>query len=321
MMGSILGSVAALAVVTAPPQTRDTVIRFSSGPMTLEGTLLLPAGSGPWPAVVIIAGSGPTDRNGNSPAGVSSDVYLMLAGALAERGIASFRYDKRGLPSSKGTINPLVMTMSDFSRDATAAVQMLKGRADIGPVSLIGHSEGGSLAMMAATEGAPIAGLVLVSAAGRDLTTLMREQLARQFPPPLLAAFDTAWARYSLTDSAVTAPPGLELLFQPGARSFLKSWRVIDPVALLRGISLPTLVVQGETDLQVTPADANALGSARKDVKVLLLPGVNHVLKLDSGATIAAQQAASYNNRTLPLAPAVAPAIADFILALPHRRP
>ena len=321
MIGSTLGALAALTLAGVAPGQRDTVLSFTNGTMTLEGTLQLPAGTGPWPAVVIIAGSGPTDRNGNSPAGVSSDTYLLLAQALAERGVASYRYDKRVLPSRKGTIaNPMAMTLADFAADAAAAARMLRGRSDIGPVLFLGHSEGGTLAIMAAADGAPVSGLVLVSTAGRDISTIMREQIARQVPPALLAAFDTAWAGYIGSDTAVKAPAGLEVLFQPGARAFMKHWQSIDPVALLRGISIPVLVVQGETDVQVTAADAKRLGSARPDVRVVLLPGVNHVLRLHSGATMA-EQAATYTDKSLPLAPAVTPAIADFVLAQPRRSP
>jgi pimeloyl-ACP methyl ester carboxylesterase len=317
MIVSMLGGLAAL-MLASQPAPRDTVIRFTSGTMSLEGTLLLPAGNGPHPAVVIVAGSGPTDRDGNNPGGVAAATYRMLAEGLAARGIASFRYDKRSLPTSKGTMNLFAVTLADFSGDALAAVRLVKARADIGPVVLLGHSEGGTLVSMAARDGAPVAGLVLVSAVGRNLTTVLREQLARQLPSGLLASFDTAWAGYIGSDTAVKSPAGLEMLFHPANRSFMKSWQAIDPVDLLRRLSIPTLIVHGETDVQTTPDDARQLASARPDVKLVLLPGVNHVLKLESGRTLAEQQK-SYADGSLPLAPGVAPAIADFVLALPRR--
>jgi pimeloyl-ACP methyl ester carboxylesterase len=292
---------------------RDSVMHFTSGSLSLEATLTLPGGTGPWPAAVIIAGSGPTDRNGNSPAGVSTDTYAMLARGLAERGIATLRYDKRSLPATRGTFDFTSVTPHEFAADAAAAARAMASRGDIGPVSFIGHSEGGMLALLAARGGAPVRRLVLVSATGRDLTTVLREQLSRQFSPAMVSQFDTAWTAY-LAGEPFTTPKGLEALFVPVNRRFMQSWRDIDPVDLLRGLALPTLVLQGETDVQVTPADAGALGSARPDVKVVLLPGVNHVLKIYRGKTIA-EQMTSYTTRSLPLAPGVVPAIAGFLLA------
>ena len=294
---------------------RDSVVHFTSGSLTLEGTLMLPAGTGPFPAAVIIAGSGPTDRDGNAPGGIATDMYAMLARGLAERGIASLRYDKRGLASSKGTFDMANTTLADFAADAAAAVTWLAGRQDVAGVTFIGHSEGGTLAMLAARDGAPVRGLVLVSTAGRDPTVILREQLGRQLPAPLLSAFDSTWAIYINTDSVVTAPAGLEALFVPVNRRFLKSWQAIDPVALLRGLRVPTLVVQGETDVQITPADARALAAARPDVRLEILPGVNHVLKPATGTT-AQQQMAAYTDRMIPLAPTVVPVVAQFILGL-----
>jgi pimeloyl-ACP methyl ester carboxylesterase len=315
--GIAAGALVALCARLAGGQTltRDSVVHFTSGPLTLEGTLVMPAGPGPFPTAVIIAGSGPTDRNGNSPGGVSTDMYAMLARGLAERGIGSLRYDKRGLPSSRGTFEMAQTTLAHFAADAAAAARYLKARNDVASVTLIGHSEGGTLAMLAARDSAPVLGLVLIATAGRDPSVILREQLGRQLPPPMLAAFDSAWRIYVHTDSAVTAPPGLESLFVPVNRAFLRSWQAIDPVALLRSLHGPVLVLQGETDVQITPADARALGAARSGVRVEVLPGVNHVLKTASGST-PQQQMAAYTDRTIPLAPAVVPAVAQFILGL-----
>ena len=192
------------------------------------------------------------------------------------------------------------------------AVPEAAARDDVGPVFFLGHSEGGTLAMIAAREAAPVAGLILVSAAGRDPTTIIREQLGRQLPPAVLAQFDTVWARYLAGDS-VTAPlPALAPLLLPVNRRFLQSWQAFRPAETLGALRLPTLVLQGETDVQTTVEDARVLASARPDVTLVILPGVNHVLKLASGAT-AAEQMASYTDRTMPLAPAVVSTLAEWI--------
>ncbi len=281
--------------------------------MTLHGTLALPEGEGPFPAAVIIAGSGPTDRDGNAPGGLNSRMYALLAEGLAARGIASLRYDKRGLPSTQGAFDMAITTVNDFATDALEAAKAMTSRGDIGPVYLVGHSEGGSLAILAATAGAPVRGLVLVSTMGRPFTVVLREQLAKQLPPPMLAQFDTAWATYVTTDDSVAYPPVLASLFVPVNRKFVQSWESVSAVDLVASLEHPVLVVQGETDVQVTPADARALASARAGVTLVLLPGVNHVLKEATGST-ANEQLVSYTDPSLPLAPSVVPAIAVWIL-------
>jgi hypothetical protein len=149
---------------------------------------------------------------------------------------------------------------------------------------------------------------------GRSFSVVLREQLARQLPAPMLERFDTAWATYVLTDDSVAYPPILASLFAPVNRRFVQSWEGVRPVELLASLGQAVLVVQGETDVQVTPADARALASARPDVTLTLLAGVNHVLKEATGTT-ANEQLMSYTDPSLPLAPSVVRTIATWILA------
>lgn len=294
-------------------QVVDSAFRFTSGDLTLEGTLLVPADSGPFPAVVIIAGSGPTDRDGNAGPTLRTDMYRQLAEGLAARGIASLRYDKRGLPSTEGTFDLATTTIADFAADAHEAVRALDRRPEVGPIFLLGHSEGGTHAILAAGDGAPVRGLVLVATVGRRMSVVLREQLARQLPESVLVRFDTAWARYIETDEPVTVPPMLAALFAPVNRTFLQSWAPLDNAGLVAGLEHPVLVVQGETDVQVTTEDARLLAAARPDVTLAILPGVNHVLKHAEGATAMAQMA-SYADPGIPIAPEVVATVAGWIL-------
>lgn len=293
----------------APVESEFT---FATAGLVLQGTLTLPAGDGPWPGVVIVAGSGPTDRNGNSAAGLATDMYRLLAHGLAELGIASLRYDKRGLPSSEGTFDMAATTIEDFARDALAATRALDARDDISGVFLLGHSEGGTLATLAVRDGAPVRGLILVATLGRRFRDVVREQLARQLPEGMLAQFDTAWAGYLDSDTAVTYPPALAGLFVPVNRRFTQSWDRVNMPGLVAGIEQPVLVVQGETDVQATVADGRALAAADPTATLEILPGVNHVLKETTGAT-AVEQMPTYTNPAIPLAPGVVSLIAGWI--------
>ncbi|HEX4562246.1 MAG TPA: alpha/beta fold hydrolase, partial [Gemmatimonadales bacterium] len=172
-------TVLSLALVALAVQTADTMppaaavespYTIHSGALELGGTLTVPRGvTGRLPVVVIIAGSGPTDRNGNSLMGIRPNSYAQLAWRLAERGIATLRYDKRGLPGTKGVVDITHLTLDDFAADARAAAESLGRDSRFARVLLLGHSEGSALALLAARTGPPVAGVISVSGLGRPL--------------------------------------------------------------------------------------------------------------------------------------------------------
>ena len=315
-------SLVLLALVT---QAADTVppvgavespYMIHSGTLGLAATLTLPRGaSGAVPVAVIIAGSGPTDRNGNSLLGIRPNAYAQLAWRLAERGIATLRYDKRGMPGTQGTFDITNMTLDDFAADARAAAESLSRDRRFSRVVFIGHSEGASLALIAARQGAPVAGVVHVSGLGRGLGEVLREQLSRQFDSATMVRYDTAMKHYLLGEQPADVPPALAMLFVPVNRTFLRSMAAFDPPAAIRAVQQPVLIVQGATDLQASVADAERLHAARPDAKLVVIPEVNHVLKHDTAQTIAAQMG-SYQDPTVPIVTDVVTAIADWINAL-----
>ncbi len=182
----------------APPPVVDPVVvdepfTIDRPDATVRGTLEMPKDvHTKIPIVLIVAGSGPTDRDGNSLAGLKSDAYKLLAAALAQRGIASLRYDKRGVGQSsfRGDVSKIVL--GDFTEDARAIVLALKGDARFSSVSVLGHSEGG-LHGLELTQTTPIFALVLVAAPGRPIGVVIREQHARQVDAPTLQAIDQAF--------------------------------------------------------------------------------------------------------------------------------
>src|SRR5438552_2018242 len=155
------------ADTTAPAVAVESPYTIHSGALELGGTLTVPrAAAGKVPVVVIIAGSGPTDRNGNSLMGIRPNSYAQLAWRLAERGIATLRYDKRVLPATKGTVDISRLTLDDFAADARAAAESLARDARFSRVVLLGHSEGSALALIAARAGPPVSGVISVSGLG-----------------------------------------------------------------------------------------------------------------------------------------------------------
>jgi len=306
----------ARADTTAPAAAIETPYTIHSGALGLGATLTVPRGAtGRVPVAVIIAGSGPTDRNGNSLLGIRPNSYAQLAWRLAERGIATLRYDKRGMPGTQGSFDITKMTLEDFAGDARVAAESLARDPRFSRVVLVGHSEGASLALIAARQGAPVAGVVHVSGLARPLVDVIREQLSRQFDSTMLVRYDTAMKQYLAGEQPADVPPQLAMLFVPVNRTFLRSLAAFDAPAAIRAVRQPVMIVQGETDLQATVADAERVHAARPDARYVLVPEVNHVLKHVADRTLVGQDA-SYKDPSLAIAPEVVAAIADWILAL-----
>jgi uncharacterized protein len=300
-----------------------TVIDAAGPQGRLMGTLLTPANAEHSPLALIIPGSGPTDRDGNSPLGVKASSYRLLAEGLAERGISSVRIDKRGMFASKEAYpDANAVTIADYATDVRAWIAAIQQRTSARCVSLIGHSEGALVALVTAQHPKNICGLILVSATGRPLAEVMREQLkSNPANAPILdqalAAIDSLVAG-KLVD-VTQLNPVLLPLFHPNVQKFLIDVFSYDPAALLARYDGPVLILQGERDIQVTVHDAQLLKQANSKASLILLPDANHVLKSVASDDRAANLA-TYANPNLPLASGVVDAIADFVFAEDKRR-
>ncbi len=303
---------------TLRPRTiQEEPYLIEGGGARVVGTLALPAAPGPVPVVLIVAGSGAVDRNGNAPPALRSNLYAQLAWRLGERGIASLRFDKRGVGESAGGVDLARTTFDDFAEDALAATRSLAGDERFSPVVILGHSEGGWLAIRAALRGAPVKGVALLAAPGRPFLTVLREQLAQQLDSAALAQFDSAMARYLRGELPVGLPGYLQPLFRPVNQRFTASVVAYDALAELRRLEVPVLVVQGDRDVQVTTQDAERLAAAKPGARVMLLPGVNHLFKAAERADRLAQLAL-YLDPTAPVVPELVDALADWIASLPR---
>ena len=280
----------------------------------LKGTILTPDG-GHGPVVLIIPGSGPTDRDGNSPLGVLAAPYRLLAEGLAAHGVTTVRIDKRGMfGSSAATAHADEVSIPDYVADVQAWTRVIRKRTKASCIWLLGHSEGGLIAM-AAAKNPDVCGLLLVSAPGRPLGEILREQLkANPANAPLLSqalpAIDALEAGKRVDTAAMN--PALLPLFRPAVQGFLISVFSYDPAKLLAGYERPILILQGQRDLQVREADAQALKLANPKATLVLLPDVNHVLKSVATDDVRTN-ISTYGNSNLPLAPGVVQSISDFL--------
>lgn len=295
-----------------PGALRQTQLTAGIGHQ-LAGTLLQSTGQ-PRATVIIIPGSGPTDRDGNNPLGVRAGSYKLLAEGLAARGIAALRIDKRGMFASRGAGDPNNVTIGRYAADVGSWVTAARRATGARCVWLAGHSEGGLVALAAAGR-REVCGLVLIETAGRPLGAVIREQLrAHPANAPILPQAEAALTSLEAgrrVDVSTLNPVLARGLFNPAVQDFLIDEIRYDPTKLLASYKGPVLVVQGGSDLQVGKADADRLTGARPGVARADFPTMNHVLK-EAPADQAANLA-TYANPDLPLAPGLVDRIADFV--------
>lgn len=294
------------------PQVTEVEAPGPCGP--LSGTMVHPTNDAP--TVLMIPGSGPTDRDGNNPQGVRAAPYRLLAEGLAGHGIGSVRIDKRGMFGSQAAVDdPNGVTIDDYVRDTSAWIEVIRSRTGADRVWLHGHSEGGLVALAAAAVLENVAGLILVATPGRPLGYILKEQLrANQATAPLIDAADYVIDELSggrRVDEA-KIPPELAPLFSAKVQGFLISAFSLDPADLARKLDKPILIVQGQRDIQVPVPDAERLKDAAPSSTLVMLADTNHVLKrvtsVDRNANIA-----TYLDDNLPLVPEVVETISAFI--------
>jgi len=307
-------ALAALGLLpAAPARAAETGWRLDTPTGALHGTLLLPPGEGRVPAALLLAGSGPSTRDGDMPQ-MPHAALRRLAEALAAEGIATLRADKRGVGESAAAAqDEAALRPATYAADAALWAARLAGHPRVDGVSLLGHSEGGLIALLAAAQpmAVPLRALVLLATPGRPLGVLLREQLAPLLRPEMRERAFAILARLEAGEEVAEVPALLAPLFRPSVQPYLRASLALDPAALLARTGLPVLIVQGGRDIQVREADAQALRAARPASQMLWLPHMNHVLR-DAPAD-GAGNIALYSDPAAPLAPGLVPAIAAFL--------
>jgi hypothetical protein len=301
----------AMSAALAATLSAAEAVRLETPTGILYGAIEVPGGESPFPVVVMHAGSGPTDRDGNSAAIRGKNNSLkMLAEALAERGIASLRYDKRGIAeSAKAAPKEEDLRFETYAADLVAWGKQLRADKRFSKIVILGHSEGALIGTLAAQE-LPADAFISVAGAGKPAGQIILEQ-TRAAPPDLKKRTEEIVAELDQGKTAAEIPQPLAPLFRPSVQPYLISWFRYDPAKELAKLKSPVLIVQGSTDIQVTADDARLLAAATPGAKLVLIEGMNHVLK-NTPSDLAAQLA-SYGDPELPVAPRLIEEIAGFV--------
>lgn len=303
---ALLGAALARPAGAQETAALETPIDVTSLGRRIAGTLARPLSGAPSPVVLIIAGSGPTDRDGNNPLGIAADTYKELAAALAARSVASVRYDKRYVGESN--VPPLDDAHERFDDEVADAIAWLRLLANDGRfrgVTVAGHSQGSLTGMLAAERVVPFA-FVSLEGAGRDGGTIILEQIAARYPADVTAKARAVIARLEAGETSADVPPALYTLLRPSIQPYLMSWIPYDPAAEIAQLRCPVTIVQGTADTQTGMLDARALAAAAPSARLVVVPEMTHTLKL-AGPEIAPIQ--TYLDPSLPIAPAVVDAI------------
>ncbi|CAE6936229.1 Alpha/beta hydrolase [Ectopseudomonas oleovorans] len=311
MLRALLLSLTLIAGLAQAATIRQQPVSLTTDQGTLHGSLLLPQSDKPLPVALLIAGSGPTDRNGNNPEGGHNDALKKLAQVLARNGIASLRYDKRGVAASRSaTPDERNLSVERYVADASGWVRQLKDDARFDRVILIGHSEGALIASLAAAD-SPADALVSIAGPAYPIGQVLDMQLAMRLPPALLAESRHILANLIRGTLQPKVPEALQVVYRPSVQPYLISLLRQDPAENFAALRIPALIVQGSHDAQVSPDNAELLKQAKPDAELAMIAGMNHVMRITPAAW--QEQLASYDDPQLPLARALGERIVAFI--------
>ncbi len=274
----------------------------------IQGTLLIPESKERPNLVLIIPGSGPTDRNGNQPM-MSNNSLKYLAQGLQQNGVASFRYDKRVLPMMRqGNFQEQEVEFDDFIDDARQVLHFFRNKNNFEKIFILGHSQGSLVGMVAAKDGCD--GFISVAGAGQSIDRVVIDQLSLQLPsavPGAAEAFNTLREKGRVDNF----PQELSAIFRPSLQSFMYQWMRYDPSEILASLNIPTLILNGTSDLQVSEQEAFLLKKNAPNAEFSLILNMNHVLKIIEEKGLA--NGKSYNDPNLPVSAELIEKITEFV--------
>lgn len=290
-------------------QDQSIILTTTTGKIT--GTLNLPLGTSKIPVVLIIAGSGPTDRDGNNPA-MKNNSLKMLANELYMNGIASLRFDKRGIAESANAMGKEEeLRFETYINDVNDWVKLLETNKRFSKIIIAGHSEGSLIGMIAAQKSNKVSSFISISGAGSPADEILKEQINKQ---PILVREMVMPKIDSLKNGLLlqNVNPILNSLFRPSVQPYLISWFRYDPALEIAKLKVPILIIQGETDIQVSVNEATKLFANANNKTLKLIPNMNHVLKNIDTIEMNAQMK-TYSDPYLPINTELIKEIVKFI--------
>lgn len=274
----------------------------------IDGTLLIPKKDNTSKLAIIIAGSGPTDRNGNQNF-MNNNSLKKLAEALSNNGIATFRYDKRIVKQiQKRKIDPNI-TFDNFIEDAVAVIDYFKKENHYSEIYIIGHSQGSLVGMLAAKDRAD--GFISIAGAGQSIDNVITEQIGNM-DPSLVEGTQKAFESLKLGQLTDDYPPALGSIFRADVQPFIMNWMQYNPQDILKSLDIPSLIINGTKDLQVSVDEAKLLQETSNHSELKIIENMNHVLFIIKGDEL--ENSKSYNESFRPISEELITTVSEFIL-------
>lgn len=311
MKKALFAIITLLFFSTAHAVEKNIILTTPTG--EIHGILLMPDNEEPCPLVIIIAGSGPTDMNGNTIGSeLQNNSLKMLAEGLAAKGIASLRYDKRGIGKSQAaTMSEEELRFEHYIDDVAAWADMLSADKRFSTIAIAGHSEGSLIGMVAAQKSTAVKAYISIAGCGRPAHEVIEEQLN---PQPEQVRNEAAAINRELLQGRIVedVPNYLAALYRKSVQPYLISWFRYNPAKEIAKLKIPVLILQGDKDIQVGVKEAERLYLARMFSSFYIIEGMNHVLKHCEGNDMLSQLEA-YQSPTMPIKQELIEHIARFL--------
>ena len=274
----------------------ETELSISTNSETINGTLLNPISTDKTPLIILIPGSGPTDRDGNN-AMMKNNSLKFLAENLIKKNIATYRYDKSVLSFTKDDKEKIdSLTLDVFINEAKSVISYFKKEPNYSKIIVAGHSQGSLVGMIAANNTAD--GFISLAGAGRSIDNILIEQIEKQ-APFLKEDTEKILAELTKGNTVDDFNPMLNSLFNKSVQPFLISWIKFSPQEEIKKLTIPVLVINGLKDIQVSSTEAELLHKANKNSQLYLIKNMNHLFKEIKGDIN--ENMGSYNNPNLPV--------------------
>lgn len=276
----------------------------------VTGTLLIPSSAENPPLVILIQGSGPTDRNGNQSF-MRNDSFKKLAQGLAASGIASFRYDKRIFEMKRLGLTEKEIRFDDFITDGISVLEHFGDQDQFRKIVVLGHSQGSLVGLLSVRDRADA--FISIAGAGRPIDSVIVNQLKEQMPGLDVEAKES-FGELREKGSTSKYNPALASIFKPELQKFMLSWMKYDPAKEISELNMPVLIISGTQDLQVSHEEAEKLKEALPQASLVHLENMNHVFRKIQGDDL--ENSKSYNEPRRPLHPGLIPTVENFIHSL-----